>query len=73
VSELSASLAKVAKATVGVTAKRESSGLINYDRDQPIVFGLQLTAVRFDDGVPGLVAPSTQGRCKSAATRARSP
>jgi hypothetical protein len=54
VSELSASLAKVAKATAGLTTKRDSSGLISYDRDQPIVFGLQVTAVRFDDGVPGL-------------------
>ena len=54
VSELSASLTKVAKATAGLTTKRDSSGLINYDRDQPIVFGLQVTAVRFDDGVPRL-------------------
>lgn len=54
VSELSASLTKVAKATAGLSTKRDSSGLINYDRDQPIVFGLQVTAVRFDNGVPGL-------------------
>jgi hypothetical protein len=54
VSELSASLTKVAKATAGLTTKRDSSGLISYDRDQPIVFGLQVTAVRFDGGVPTL-------------------
>ena len=54
VGELSASLTRVAKATVGLTTKSDSSGLISYDRDQSIVFGLQVTAVRFDDGVPGL-------------------
>ena len=61
VSELSASLTGVAKATVGLTTKRDSSGLIKYDRDQPIVFGLQVTAVRFDDGVPGLVGAVDPG------------
>jgi hypothetical protein len=54
VSELSASLTKVAKATAGLTTKRDSSGLITYDRDEPIVFGLQVTGVRFDDGIPRL-------------------
>ena len=54
VSELSASLIKVAKGAAGLTVKRHSSGLMKYDRDQPIVFGLQLTAVRFDNGVPRL-------------------
>jgi hypothetical protein len=54
VSELSASLTKVAKGTAGITAKRNSSGLIKYERDEPIVFGLQVTAVRLDDGVPVL-------------------
>jgi hypothetical protein len=54
VSELSASLTKVAKGTADITAKRNSSGLIKYERDEPIVFGLQVTAVRLDDGVPGL-------------------
>jgi hypothetical protein len=54
VSELSASLTKVAKATAGLTTKRNSSGLINYNRDEPIVFGLQVTAVRFDEGNPKL-------------------
>jgi hypothetical protein len=54
VSELSASLTRVAKAKVGLTAKRDSSGLIKYDRDEPIVFGIQVTAVRFGDGVPRL-------------------
>jgi hypothetical protein len=44
----------VAQATAGLTTKRDSSGLINYDRDDPIVFGLQVTAVRFDDGIPKL-------------------
>lgn len=54
VSELSASLTKVAKGTAGITAKRNSSGLIKYERDEPIVFGLQVTAVRLDDGIPVL-------------------
>jgi len=54
VSKLSASLTKVAKGAVGLTVNGSSSGLITYDRKQPIVFGLQVTAVRFDNGVPRL-------------------
>lgn len=54
VSQLSASLTKVAHATAGLTTKRDSSGLINYAREEPIVFGLQVTAMRFDNGIPKL-------------------
>jgi hypothetical protein len=52
VSELSARLTGVAGASGGLTATHDSSGTIKYDRDDPIAFGIQVTGVQFEGGVP---------------------
>lgn len=52
VSELSARLTGVAGLSGKLNATHDSSGTIKYDRDDPIVFGIQVTGVHFEDGVP---------------------
>lgn len=54
VGELSASLTNVAHACGGLKATHDSSGTIKYHRHEPIVFGVQVTSVQFDTGIPGL-------------------
>ena len=52
VSELSARLTGVAGASGKLKATHDSSGTINYDHDDPIAFGIQVTGVQFEGGVP---------------------
>jgi hypothetical protein len=52
VSELSARLTSVAGASANLKATHISGGTIKYDRDDPIAFGIQVTAVQFEGGVP---------------------
>lgn len=52
VTELSARLTGVAGVTTGLTASHDFSGTIRYDRAEPITFGIQVTGVEFEDGVP---------------------
>jgi len=54
IDELSASLTGVAQAHGGLTATHNSSGTIKYHRNEPIVFGIQVTSVQFDAGIPRL-------------------
>jgi hypothetical protein len=54
VGDLSAGLVNVASGHVGLKAADDSSGTIKYERQQPVAFGIQVTGVRFDDGVPKL-------------------
>ncbi len=54
VGDLSAGLIKVASATAGLSTARGASGIISYDRREPIAFGIQVTGVRFDAGSPQL-------------------
>lgn len=54
VGDLSAGLIEVASATAGLSAAHDGSGTINYDRREPIAFGIQVTGVRFDIGSPQL-------------------
>ena len=51
VTELSARLTGVAGASGKLNATHDSSGTIEYDRDDPIAFGIQVTGVQFEDGV----------------------
>ena len=52
VSELSARLTGAAGASGKLNATHDSSGTIKYDRDDPIAFGIQVTGVQFEGGVP---------------------
>jgi hypothetical protein len=52
VSELSARLTGVAGAFGKLNATHDSCGTIKYDRDDPIAFGIQVTGVQFEGGVP---------------------
>jgi hypothetical protein len=48
--DLTARLVALADGLVGTTAERDSSGWIRYRKRNYIAFGIQVTAVRFDDG-----------------------
>lgn len=52
VSELSARLTGVAGAVGKLNATDDSRGTIKYDREDPIAFGIQVTGVQFENGVP---------------------
>jgi hypothetical protein len=52
VSELSARLTGVAGGSGTLKVTHGSSGTIKYDRDDPIAFGIQVTGVQFEGGVP---------------------
>jgi hypothetical protein len=52
VGELSARLKGVAGATGKLKTTHDASGTIKYHRDDPVVFGIQVTAVQFKDRVP---------------------
>ena len=52
VSELSARLTGVAGASGKLNATHDSRGTIKYHRDDPIAFGIQVTGVQFEGGVP---------------------
>jgi hypothetical protein len=52
VGELSARLTGVAGASGKLNATHDSSGTIKYHRDDPVAFGIQVTGVQFQDGVP---------------------
>lgn len=63
VGELSASLAKVASGSAGLRVTDDQAGSITYRRQRPVVFGVQVTGIRFEDGVPSLEdAPDLQPR-----------
>lgn len=54
VGELSTNLTGVAHVCVGLQATHDSSGTIKYHRNEPIVFGIQVTSVQFAAGIPQL-------------------
>jgi hypothetical protein len=54
VSELSASLANVARGSVSLKTSQSSVGTIKYEREKPIAFGIQVTGIHFEDRIPRL-------------------
>jgi hypothetical protein len=63
VGELSARLTRVAGGSGKLKAGHDSSGTIKYDHDDPVAFGIQVTGVQFEGGVPLLTgAPDPSPR-----------
>lgn len=54
VGKLSATMKGVTSTTAGVTVTHDSSNTVKYCRQEPIVFGIEVTNIRFQDGVPQL-------------------
>jgi hypothetical protein len=52
VGDLSARLTGVAGASGKLSATDDSSGTVKYAHDDPITFGIQVTGVRFENGIP---------------------
>lgn len=54
VGDLAVGLTKVAKASVDLRKASCTAHTISYDRREPIAFGIQVTGVQFDAGIPQL-------------------